>query len=184
MLGEEHNELVNSRQNLVLLCWYKKDDSYGNLITFGGGVKQQCNDIMQSGIYVNDKHRKIRVRICGDLKFLTTMLGIAVGMSDFLCIYYKCQVHDFWMDKKAWEDKGGLPLKSLEEQLHLNHIPPSSHMGHYTCPAPSCGCVIKEDSPLPDTSVVKDNPRREQQRMHLGGGCLAECHILCWSHGT
>lgn len=170
MLGEEHSELVNSRQNLVLLCLYKKDDSYGNLITFGGSVKQQCNDIMQSGIYVNDKHWKIRVPIGGDLKLLTTMLGIAAGKSDFPCIYCKCQVHDFWMDKKAWEDnKGGLPLRSLEEQLQLSHIPPSSHMGHYTCPAPSCGCVVKEDSPLPDASAMKDNPRREQQRMHFGG---------------
>ena len=170
-LTEESSDLVNSRENMVLLCLYRKDDSYENMITHASTIRAQVNTLMEQGITVNGRHWRVRVPLGGDLKLLQALLGLCGGSSEFPCVYCKASTKQFWMSKAAWEDDesgGGLPLRSLTEQVAMAHTPGANR---YRCPAPDCQKYVEPNDAKPNATSNKEMnaaTRQREQRKHFG----------------
>ena len=166
-LTEESSDLVNSRDNMVLLCLYRKDDSYENMITHASAIRAQVNTLMEQGITVNGRHWRVKVPLGGDLKLLQALLGLCGGSSEFPCVYCKASTKQFWMNKTAWKDEGGLPLRSLAEQVAMTHTPGANR---YRCPAPECQKYVEPHDAKPNASkdVMNATTRQREQRKHFG----------------
>jgi len=60
----------------------------------------------------------------------------------------------------------GLPLRTLEEHMKMQHIPSDAP---YFCPSPHCKAKIMPGDSSPDASMMNDSKRRAEQRKHFGG---------------
>ena len=100
-------------------------------------------------LFSENGHKEVGlcISVAGDLKFLSSIIGLNGCSSSFPCIY--CKIKKALMQLKASERYGTgesvdrMGPRTLEEQIQLAHTPPGLSDSHHTACASDCegeGC--------------------------------------------
>jgi hypothetical protein len=162
---------VNTVANNSLLTWWVGDDTHDSMTTAASGLPGRLDAMVRDGVKVDTvgEHgekgpsftQPVALCVGGDMKFMSSMMGLCGCSSTFPCIHCNCTSSDLALSAAAWAAKDGIKLRTYETQLQLAH---TLLCYEYNCPG--CNLLITPggNRHLPTT----ETHRLKYQKEHSG----------------